>query len=309
MPALITHHLFGEQTATLLPEGVITTDEERLAFLLGNQGPDPFFFRVLGTPGTVKAAQTLAHKMHEEKVYEAFQVLHDSVSRLPERDSSIGRAFALGMLSHYALDRVAHPFVYADEFAIMEADPELKDSGNQIHAVIESDIDSWMLWQMRHSTVADCPPASELAYTDRILQVAGALVSQVAWAVFGLEVPPSGYGTAVKQMVLTYKVIEPAGGAGSKGIGELEKLAVHEHSLIESLAHRVTKSNECAAANLDHHEWVNPWNKKTSTESFMDIFDKGVQGWPELSLAFTHGGDELKAAVAGFNYSGAKVTE
>lgn len=307
MPALITHHLFGEQTATLLPEGVISTDEERLAFLLGNQGPDPFFFRVLGTPAAVKNAQTLAHKMHEEKVYEAFQVLHDSVSRLPERDASIGRSFALGMLSHYALDRVAHPFVYADEYAIMQADPSLKDSGNQIHAVIESDIDSWMLWQMRHSTVLDCPPASELAYTDRILQVAGALMSQVAWAVFGLEVPPSGYGTAVKQMVLTYKVIEPAGGVGSKGIGELEKLAVHEHSLIESLAHKVTKSSECATVNSERHMWVNPWTKEASDASFMDCFDAGVANWPELSLAFTHGGDELKAAIAGKNYSGAVV--
>lgn len=307
MPALITHHLFGEQTATLLPEGVISTDEERLAFLLGNQGPDPFFFRVLGTPNAIKNAQKLASNMHDEKMFQAFSVLRDGVSRLPERDASLGRAFALGMLSHYALDRVAHPFVYAQEFAIMEADPTLKDSGSQIHAVIESDIDTWMLWQKRHSTVLDCPPASELAYTDRILQVAGALVSQVAWAVFNLDVTPSGYGIAVKQMVLTYKVIEPYGNVRTKGISDIEKAAVHEHSLIESLAHRVTKSDDCATVNQECHEWTNPWNDKTSKESFMDLFDKGVAGWPELSLAFTHGGTQLKEAIAGLNYSGKAV--
>ena len=61
MPALITHHLFGERSATLLPEGLITSEEELLAFLLGNQGPDPFFFRVLTTPERGRNARQLAH--------------------------------------------------------------------------------------------------------------------------------------------------------------------------------------------------------------------------------------------------------
>ena len=39
MPALITHHLFGEESIDRLPQGVITSDEERIAFILGNQGP------------------------------------------------------------------------------------------------------------------------------------------------------------------------------------------------------------------------------------------------------------------------------
>ena len=47
MPALITHHLFGEESIDRLPQGVITSDEERIAFILGNQGPDPFFFHIL----------------------------------------------------------------------------------------------------------------------------------------------------------------------------------------------------------------------------------------------------------------------
>ena len=51
MPALITHRLFGEESMNLLPAGIVSTEDERLAFLLGNQGPDPFFFR-MRTPET-----------------------------------------------------------------------------------------------------------------------------------------------------------------------------------------------------------------------------------------------------------------
>lgn len=306
MPAIITHHLFGEQSATLLPEGVISTEEELLAFLLGNQGPDPFFFRFAGTPKAIKSSMSLGQKMHEGNIYRAFSVLHESVSRLPKHDAPIGRAFALGVLSHYALDRAAHPFIYAQEHAIIAANPDLRGSGSEVHAVIESDIDSWMLWQKRHSTVLECPPASELAYTDRILQVAGALMSQVAWSVFGTEITPSAYPSAVKNMELLYKVIEPYGSLGSNATGAVEGL-VKNHSLLQALSHRIVKDNECVAANLEHVQWKNPFTGETSNESFLDCFDKASSGWPELALAFTHGGDELKEALAGLNYSGAPV--
>lgn len=307
MPAIITHHLFGEQSATLLPEGVLSSEEELLAFLLGNQGPDPFFFRFVGTPHAIKNAMTLAHSMHETHIYEAFSVLREGVSHLPARDASIGRAFALGMLSHYALDRAAHPFVYAQEYAILAADTSLENSGNQVHAVIESDIDSWMLWQKRHCTILESAPAAELAYTDRILQVAGALMSQVAWAVFGIEITPSAYGVTVKNMELLYKAIDSTSGFGAVGLGHAERL-LHEHSLVQSLAHRVTRSETCPACNLEHHEWTNPWTTEPSCASFIDLFDEALQGWSELALAFTHGDDELKTALEGRNYSG-KVVE
>ena len=168
MPALITHHLFGERSATLLPDGVISDEEQLLAFLLGNQGPDPFFFRVAGWPDHVRASQQLANRMHEERMTGAFLALREGVRHLPAHDAGIGRAFALGILSHYQLDRTAHPFVYAQEYALIDANPELSDASSEVHAVIESDLDSWMLWRLRRATVHDCPPASELARTERI---------------------------------------------------------------------------------------------------------------------------------------------
>ena len=303
MPALITHHLFGEHSATLLPAGIITGEEELLAFLLGNQGPDPFFFRVIGSPAHVRASQRLAHQMHDRNMTAAFEALRGGVSHLPEHDAGIGRAFALGMLSHYELDRTAHPFVYAQEYAIVDANPELGDAGSEVHAVIESDIDSWMLWELRRATVHDCPPAGELARTERICRVAGALMSQVAWAAFGIELPPTEYGDAVAGMELAYRLIEPAGSGRSRLVGGLERLG-RAHSQLQALAHRVTTSDECPAANLEHREWESPFTGRRSTASFKDLFDAALADWPKLAAAFTHGGGELREAVAGLNYSG-----
>lgn len=44
MPALITHHLFGEESIDRLPQGVITSDEERIAFILATKAPTRFSF-------------------------------------------------------------------------------------------------------------------------------------------------------------------------------------------------------------------------------------------------------------------------
>lgn len=308
MPALITHHLFGERSVTLLPEGLVTSEEELLAFLLGNQGPDPFFFRVLTTPERGQNARRLAHEMHDGRMTRAFAALRDGVSHLPEADAGIGRAFALGMLSHYALDRVAHPFVYAEQYALIDAAENLYDADSEVHAVIESDLDTWMLWSLRHATVHDCPPASELVRTERICRVAGALMSQVAWAAFGIELAATEYAGAVADMELCYRAIEPHGSLKAGAVGGVERL-VRSHSLLQALSHRVSTSEKCPAANLGHAEWRHPFTGETSTDSFADRFDEALHGWPALALAFTHGGDELREAVAGLNYSGMPVEE
>lgn len=307
MPALITHHLFGERSAALLPEGVVTGEEELLAFLLGNQGPDPFFFRVTGV-GSNSNAHALAHGMHDHRMTAAFAALRDGVSHLPKQDAGIGRAFALGMLSHYALDRAAHPFIYAQEYAILAADPELENGESEVHAVIEADLDSWMLWKTRRATVHDCPPAGELARTERICRVAGALTSQVAWAAFGIELGATEFEGAVADMELCYRAIEPHGSLKNRALGRVERLA-RPHSQLVSLSHRITTSDDCWVANLEHHEWKHPFAPGASCDSFTDRFEAALEGWPALAQAFTHGGDELREAVAGLNYSGKPLGE
>lgn len=148
MPALITHRLFGEESIERLPEGIITNEDERAAFLLANQGPDPFFFR-FRTPN-MGTCMELSRVMHRSRMSRQFAALREGVSRLQPSDSGVGRAWTLGMLSHYVLDRNAHPFVYAQQWGIQEADPDLTGAGSQVHAVIESDLDLLVLQLKRN---------------------------------------------------------------------------------------------------------------------------------------------------------------
>lgn len=301
MPALITHHLFGEESIDRLPQGVITSDEERIAFILGNQGPDPFFFHIL-TP-RVSDCTLLAQVMHRSRMSRQFACLRDGVLHLLPRDASLGRAFALGLLSHYVLDRNAHPFVYEQQFGIVESDSELEDSSSQVHAVIESDLDVLMLQLKRDgATVDDYPPAGEIVTTDRINRVAGVLMSYVAGRVYGIDIPAGEYGAAVANMQRLYRAIEPAGSVKTRAISLVEGL-VHDYSLLDGLAHRVTTGLPERTGNLGHLTWKNPFTDEVSNESFPEVFDRALVDYECTVARFIETGD-MDAVTSHVNYSG-----
>ena len=301
MPALITHHLFGEESIDRLPLDTITSEDERAAFLIANQGPDPLFFHVRSL--NAKNCMELGRSMHRCRTTRQFQALHDGVRHLHHHDAGVGRAFALGLLSHYALDRVAHPFVYAQQWGIQEVDPSLDAAGSQIHGIIEADLDVLMLQLKRDgATTADYPPESELVTTARINKVAGALMSYVATSVYGLHVGAAEYGGAVADMKLAYRLIEPAGSPLSFTLGTLEGL-VKDYSLVASLAHRVTSEPPTGAGNLAHRAWENPFTREASNESFPEVFERALVDYAELAARFIDG-TELAELTGHINYSG-----
>ena len=319
MPAVITHHLFGEDALKRLPDGIVTDAQDETAFILGNQGPDPLFFRVRSLQ--MSAAHELGHRMHASHMSRAFGALRDGVSRLPERDATLGRAFALGLLAHYALDRTAHPFVYAQQWGIQAADPELANASSEVHAVIESDLDVFMLQLKRNgATVADYPPCEEIVTSDRINRVAGnppceeivtsdrinrvagTLMSYVAYAAFDITLGGQEYGGSVADMQLAYKLIEPAGTARSEGISMIESV-VRPHSLLGALAHRVTTQVPAGAANLTHHPWENPFTNEPSTEDFDQVFSRALDAYERMAQLFVSGSG-MPNITGRVNYSG-----
>lgn len=306
MPAIITHHLFGEEAAEAIPQGIIDSQEDLLAFLLGNQGPDPFFSRFRGTPRELDACHDLARRMHAERPYEALACLRAGVTHLREEDKGVGRALTLGLLGHYVLDSCAHPFVYAQQAALIKANPQLEDAQTETHAVIESDIDTWMLESMRHTTVVEQPATSALAATDRILLVGGALLSQVAYQVFGLQVSPDQYGRAVRDYRFLYRHLDPADLRGPLAtFAEGVELAFRSHSQIRAMAHLTQVGEDCPALNLGRHHWQDPSTGETSHASFPDLFYDALGVWRQASEDVVRGDfSGLREATDNRNYNG-----
>ena len=242
--------------------------------------------------------------MHDGRVVEAAFAMRDGVSHLPVADERVGRAFALGALGHYALDRTAHPFVFAQQEALAAAEASLAGAGSELHAVIESDVDSWILWEKRRATVLDRPAADNLMRTERIDRVAGALLSQVAYAAFGVELAAEEYAGCTADYELQYRLIDPAEKPLTRVVGAAERL-VRPHSFAQSMAHRVVCTCDCPAANLHRHEWRDPQTGRMRHESMADLFDEALGYYPALAEALVRGErSRVEELVAGVNYNG-----
>jgi len=307
MPALISHHLFGEDAANRLPADLVVGQEELLAFLLGNQGPDPLLASFSTTPATAAACHRFAHKMHEDKIVEALLSARSAVSFLPESDKRVGNAYSLGLLAHYILDSAGNPFVSAQVEALCAADPNLLGSEESIHAIIESDLDVWLLWSQRGQTIIDAPASSDLMRTDRITRVAGALLSHIALQVFGLDIGADSFGASVDDYELIYALIDPAPSVRTTALARVEELLLGGRRL-KSLAHYVTTTDECPAANLERHPWTDPATHAERTDSFADIYFDSLDRWPAFVSAFVQGDAEaLERLVSNRNYEGLPI--
>lgn len=309
MPAIFTHHIFGEQVALRLPEGTLDGPEELLAFLLGSQGPDPMLARFRTSYKRAKLLRHLAQDMHAGHMTSALMGLRSGVGRLAPEERGVGRAFCLGMLSHWLLDSTVHPFVYWEQAALADADPSLEGRGGEVHAVIESEIDSWVLWEFRHATVLECPPADELARTERIDEVAGALVSSMALGTFGVSVGAREYPSAVADFEWVYRLIEPATSPRVRLLAGAERRLLHSsHALAQ--AHYPRRSDGCALANLSRLPWTDPWTGAARTDSVADLFDQACERWDDLARSYVMGDeDALRAQIGGINYEGRPVPD
>lgn len=285
MPAIITHHLFGEDASRKLPGSLHFADEELLAFLLGNQGPDPLFFCFTAGLQTIQGCHELARSIHRSREVDLLMAVRDAVSHLRSDVQGIGRAFALGLLAHYLLDSEAHAFIYAQENALCEANPELADAHGQVHALIESDLDTWMLWNARKQTIKDVPAYDYLSRTKRISLVGGTILSQVAWQVFGIKLGSDSYEGSIRDYELLYRTIDPVGNPRSRVLSGVERIGLRS-SYLDALAHTDSPTEDCAAANLTCDPWTDPLTGKRRHASFPDVFYDALSMWPALAEAF-----------------------
>ena len=103
MPANYAHYRFGKQ---LLPgmdaETARSIQRFRRLYDMGLHGPDFFFYY---NPLIKTAAGELGHTCHAQSGQEFF------ANACARADTEAGRVYLYGLLAHYCLDSVCHPFI------------------------------------------------------------------------------------------------------------------------------------------------------------------------------------------------------
>lgn len=128
MPASYAHYRFGKRILSALPENDRRLVQRfRRMFDVGLQGPDIFFYY---NPFLKTAVGDLGGKLHAQTGQEFFS------HACTQAASEAARAYLYGVLGHYCLDSVCHPYVQ-----------KIVDIGEAGHVALESEFDRFLLEQ------------------------------------------------------------------------------------------------------------------------------------------------------------------
>lgn len=303
MPAIITHHLFGEDILTALGKDTFPTKNERDAFLIGNQGPDPLFYAVFST--AMVSIKQFGSTLHSQKVDEALDIMRAFAGTFNGDQRAIADAYLCGYICHFTLDSITHPFIFAQQYAIIGAGVEgLDDSANSfVHGQIEADLDAMMLYGATGHTVETYTLTKHILIADdEVLSVVDTIYRRTAKQVYGIRLPEHTYTRSVKDMRTSVDVLQSRDGRKRDILGRIERL-VRKHSLAQAMSHRTDIKDSCDFDNAEHLPWENPFSHESSDASFTNLF-KSAQDVALENLQLHVEGAPSKLITAGLDFSG-----
>lgn len=303
MPAIISHQLFGEAVIGTLGDGFLPSNDMCDAFLLGNQGPDSLFFS-LRTRNLMRVKR-LGQAMHHRNIAAALEAFRNFSALMKAKDQAIARAYALGYICHYSLDSTTHPLIIAQQQEILDAGIEGLDENSvlQVHGQIESDLDSYILWQKKHLTIKRYRPHKEILHAStHVLDIIDKLYRFMAASAYGIVLPQGEYHRAIIDMRLSMRALYSPRGIKRAYIGHLER-SVHKHSLAQAMSHRKEAANHCGWDNHEHRSLKHPFADETISASFDELFVKAQVTALEGMLAYLEDGD-LQAICGTLDFNG-----
>lgn len=312
MPAMLTHDFFGQDAyGSALKSVNLFTPDERDAFLLGNQGPDPLFYLMLLPP--LHEFEELGSNMHKVAPSPIFVSLRRAVDALPEVDKPIGQAYLAGFTCHYLLDRAMHPLVFWWEKSICRAGVDGLDVTDHsiVHAEIERDLDEMVLFAKRNQTIQAYRPYEEvLRGSDNMLRVVGDVYFGSLVGPLAEEEPSAArvFPLAVACFRVAQRMFYSPGGTKARLFERIEKPARRiRYSLVKAMSHRVRAELVSDFDNRDNRPWRNPFTGARSTASFWDLYNGALDEVPAaLEMVFADGFDEeaAHALTHGINFGG-----
>lgn len=315
MPAILTHDFFGQDAfGSALGSVSLVTPDERDAFLLGSQGPDPLFYLVIAPP--LKEFEELGSTMHSMPPSGLLVSLRKATDELPEPDRSVGRAYLAGFTCHYLLDRAVHPLVFWWERGICQAGVGGLDMSdhNMVHAEVERDLDEMVLFAKSGQTIRTYRPYREvLRGSDEMLRVVGSVYLNSVVGPLADNEPSAA--RVFPLAVSCFRIVQRA--FFSPGNGKANMLQLLErpvrgvrYSLAKAMAHRARAEATSDFANFDHRAWKNPFTGVASTASFWDLYNGALnEVGPAIATVLGDGFNEqvAHAFTQGLNFSGEPV--
>lgn len=301
MPGIVTHHMFGVDVYGSCPQLIGETQSALDAFLLGNLGPDPFFY--LTASSLLRKYRRIGQILHKQNTPQLLFSIHEHfIADESMRESAAHKAYALGFLCHYLLDSTVHPLVYAQQHAVCNTHLEGlagEWSHRVVHATIETSLDEYVLTTRLGATAATLPPhKTMLRCPAPVLLSLSRSFSPVLKDTYGLRVPETAFTSAVSLNRLAQQVLDSKSAGVRQHFDYLAGLGMAS-SYVQALSHRGKLSPRTPFTNDDHIPWKVPFAKDTVINlSFDELFAQALKRAQEVLPLYAQADFDLDACTA-----------
>jgi len=266
LPNVWTHSIYGETVLKRLSLGEMIEEDATLGalFRFGCQGPDPLFYHRF-YPWTKKAAarsDRLGSLLHKSRCGVFLRTLLTSCKGAAPNDPRI--AYALGWLAHHALDRIAHPFVFARQ-GVKKRD----------HQRLETAIDTYVAERLRGIDTLRVPVGPTLDAGKRLPEPVAKLVEDAVRLAYPEHDTPFLEGLwqqSYRDMLAAFALFHDPSGVKTLLLG-----GAIEPFVPGRRDEALDPMNERLAS------WNPPADKtKTSRESFWDVWERALDDGERL---------------------------
>ncbi|WP_070120371.1 zinc dependent phospholipase C family protein [Bacillus marinisedimentorum] len=248
MPNVWTHILFGNRTAE--EGGFKPAGQEKTAYQLGCQGPDPFFYHRF-FPWQKDGAAVIGDRIHH-KYCGSF--LMDMIEDGMKTDI-LTKAYIGGFVTHHILDRTAHPYI----------NYRAGTEGNR-HQKLEIIIDTLLMKRYRKIETYKTPVYKEIDLGPDLYPEIEELLAKLIEFYFPEEHSQlrSGYiNDSYRDMIRALKVLYDPSGIKNRLLGKMIEPFSYQKDLPEG-----------DFLNEKKKEWIHPAaEEETYTASFEELME------------------------------------
>ena len=261
MPAALTHYSFALDVYSSLD------DIDKDYFLLGTQGPDPFFYRGIlkkGRPSNYKEIWQIGENLHHENVAPIYIKMLEGA----KGDKKLA-SFVYGLFLHYCLDKNVHPYVfYRSGF---DSQGKLDSKYKYCHGAFEALLDINLSKRMK-------------TYTNpgKTINLKNINLDEVSF-LFNVIEDSNLTKNTYKESTLDFIHIEKVLFSRS-GIKRILFRLVGKYSLAMAMSypHFYKRLDYIDVLNLKHNEWKDPCSGEVFTSSIFDLMDKAKKEYLDL---------------------------
>lgn len=304
MASSLTHYIFNKEVLKDLEDLDFLKDNEDI-YILGAQGPDPFFFFgivPIGRKEFYKEKREFGTQLHKISPEHHFKVMFEFANKQNEETKDFLYAYILGAGLHYLLDCNIHPYVF------YQTQTDIDKDSFYYHTNFETNLDVVLLSQ-KYNKYKTSPAKAIKADKEKVWGVSLMYYNLARMKIINEFVQEDTFLKAVKEMKIIENILY-----SRFGIKKFFYNLIMPRGIINSMSHplKVKDAEKIDYLNSNKSIWHNPGSNESFDLSVEEIFDKTKQDlklWKQIVIkAYQNEIDmeELNTLCDNMTYDGIK---